>query len=88
MKDETKVNDGKGLFDNVGLIDTLIVDCNTLVKQIFSGNGVAFCAKVVEMVQKLNNLKNGVTSDMEALQKELDDLRRFVDDLNNAGKDD
>ena len=85
MKEEVKVNDGKGLLDNIGLIDTLIVDCNTLVKQLISGNNVAFCAKIVEMVQKLNSLKKGVTSDTEALQKEIEDLRRFIDDINNVG---
>ena len=88
MKEEIKVNDGKGLFDSVGLIDTLIVDCNTLVKNIFSGNCVAFCAKVVEIVQKLNNLKTGVSSEMESMQKNIDDLKRFIDDVNNARGDD
>lgn len=85
MKEKINVNDGNGLFDNIGLIDTLIVDCNTIVKHLVSGNEVAFCAKIVEMVQKLNSLRKGVTSDTESLQKEISDLRRFIDDINNVG---
>ena len=77
--------DNKGLFDSAGLIDTLIVDCNTLVKQIFSGNGVAFCAKVVEMVQKLNNLKIGIQNDNDSLLKQINGMQRFIDDINNVG---
>ena len=79
-----KVNDGGGLYDNIGLIDTLIVDCNELLRAAFSGQYVRFSSIIVGMTQKLANLKNGVSNDMDALKKQLDDLRRFVDDINAA----
>lgn len=75
---EYTVNDGKGLFDTKGLIDTLIVDCEELVKCVISGQGISFCAKAVEMVQKLSNLKRGVKNDM-------DDLRRQIRESNQRG---
>lgn len=74
MKEQIPVNDGGGVYDNVGLIDTLIVDCNELPKLLISGHGVGFCAKVVEMVQKLSNLKKGVLSDTESLREQVETL--------------
>lgn len=65
------VNDGGGLYDNIGLIDTLIVDCNELPKLLVSGHWVGFCAKVVEMVQKLSNLKIGVKNDVDSLRQQI-----------------
>lgn len=76
------VNDGKGLFDNLGLIDTLIVDCNELTKDLVSGKYVQYCAKIVEMIQKLSNLRNGVKADSEAQQEEIAALQKLLDDIN------
>lgn len=72
--EDLKVNDGGGLFDNIGLIDTLIVDCNELPKLLISGQGVGWCAKVVEMTQKLVNLKKGVRADVDSMRKQIETL--------------
>ena len=79
MGDEIKVNDGKGVYDNIGLIDTLIVDCNLLEKELISGKYIGFCVKLVEMVQKLDNLKKGVLNDAEAKNKQIADLRQLIE---------
>ena len=79
--EKINVNDGGGLLDNVGLIDTLIVDCNALLQLLIGGRYVAFCAKVVEMVQKLSNLKNGVHNDTESLRKEVEALKQDNENL-------
>ena len=78
---EIKVNDGKGLLDNIGLIDSLIVDCNNLPGLLFSGKNVAFCAKIVEMVQKLANLRKGVENDTKSL---TDEIQRLLEERGNA----
>ena len=78
------INNGSGIFDNLGLIDTLIVDCNDLTKAIMSGHYVQYCSKIVEMVQKLANLKTGVKADTESLQKEIESLKKLLDDINNG----
>lgn len=75
------VNDGKGLLDNIGLIDSLIVDCNSLPKLLFDGLYVGFCSTLVQMVQKLANLKKGVESDMKALEEQCKELKRVNDEL-------
>lgn len=92
MNEEIKVNDGKGLFDSNGLIDTLIVDCNELPKKLASGEYVGFCGLIIEMVQKLALLKNGITKDRESLQDQVKELIRLRDELliriNGGGEED
>jgi len=74
MPDEIKVNDGGGLLDNIGMIDSLIVDCNTSVKTLVEGNYIAFCNKMCEMVRKLNLLKNGVKETIESRNQHIKEL--------------
>lgn len=77
-------NKTNGLLDNVGLIETLIVDCERVMKALVSGEYMRFSALMVGMVQKLNNLHDGVKNDTESLKKQVAELQRFVDDINNA----
>lgn len=73
------VNDGKGLFDYEGLIDTLIVDCNELPSALFRGQNVQFCKRIVDMVQKLINLKAGLKSDFESRDRTIEMYRNVVE---------
>ena len=76
MNDEKiPVNDGCGLYDNLGLIDTLTVDCNDLPRLLMTGHCVAFCAKIVEMVQKLSNLREGVKHDIKDRDEQIKELQ-------------
>ena len=79
--DEINVNDGGGLYDSVGLIDTLIVDCNDVARTLTTGNYVSFCSKIVEMVQKLSKLRNGVQADLKSKDEIIKDLKRLNNDL-------
>lgn len=74
--DEVKINDGGGLYDNVGLIDKLIVDMNGLVKRAFAGEYIGFCTDVISIVQRLGNLRFGVQHDIDSLKQQIDDLRK------------
>ena len=78
---EIKVNDGHGLVDNAGMVDLLIVDCNTLPKLLMEGKYVGFCAKIVEMVQKMTNLKQGIVNDLAERDKMIRELRQANEDL-------
>ena len=92
MNEEVKVNDGKGLFDSNGLIDTLIINCNELPRRLASGEYVGFCGLIVEMVQKLDLLKHGITKDRESLQYQVKELIKLRDELliriNGGGEED
>ena len=80
MNDERiPVNDGGGLFDAVGLIETLIIDCNEIPRLLIGGHGVAFCTKIVEMVQKLSNLKTGVAHDIADRDEQIKELQAQIE---------
>lgn len=87
--DEITVNDGKGFYDNEGLIDTLILDLNSLTKALVSGDFVQYSGIVVQMFNKLKNLKTGIKIEKESLEEQVRDLRRFADELSQKafGKD-
>lgn len=88
MNEEINVNNGGGLYDNVGLIDTLILDCNLLPKALMIGNYVQFCSKIMEMVQKLSKLKEGVQNDLADNEREIQALHKIINEyevmLNDA----
>lgn len=75
------LNDGGGLMDNLGLIDSLIVDCNEAVRILVNGQYVLFCSQIVQMVQKLGNLRDGVKNDMDARDRLIAEAREQIDGL-------
>lgn len=75
------VNDGKGLYDNEGLCDSLINDLNTLPKHLMSGQYILFCSTVTAMGQKLINLKTGIKNDMDSMKEKVEELKRTNDTL-------
>lgn len=81
LTDDITVNDGGGLFDSEGLIDTLIVDCNDLTGFLTSGRYVKFCSAIVSMVQKLGALKQGIKDQKAADDQRYNDMKNQLDDL-------
>lgn len=75
------VNDGKGFWNNEGLCDTLIADCNNAVKQLASGQYIAFCGIVYNMAQKLANLKKGIRAELDSKDEIIEDLKRVNNSL-------
>ena len=75
------VNDGKGLMDNEGLCDSLLLDLNNLPKVLMTGQYIQFCSVISSMAQKLVNLKKGITDDMQSMKDKVEELKRTNDDL-------
>lgn len=65
----------KGLMNNIELIDSLITDLNAGIKQVVSGDYISWSAINLKMFQKLNNLKKGVSADMQNREKIIEDLK-------------
>lgn len=80
-KEKIKVNDGGGLLDEEGLIDSLIIDCNNAVKAVASGEYIGWCGISVQMVQKLSALKKGITADIKSRDKQIEELKKINDEL-------
>ena len=68
--DEIKVNDGRGLYDASGLIDTMIMDCNRSVKELIGGNYIGFCNGMAEIVKKLAVLKKGIEEERKGVERD------------------
>lgn len=79
-KEGLKVNDGGGLYDSAGFIDTIILDCNNSVKQLVGGNYIGFCNAMVEIVKKLTVLKDGVTNEKNAMLKQVDEMGKKLEE--------
>lgn len=75
------VNDGNGLFDSEGMCDSIVNDCNSLVKHVFNGQYILFCNTVVQMSLKLANLQKGIRADIESKDKIIEELKRMNDEL-------
>ena len=75
------VNDGKGLMDNEGLCDSLLLDLNNVPKLLMTGQYIQFCALISSMGQKLVNLKKGIKADRQAMEEKYNDLKQLNDRL-------
>ena len=82
MNENIKVNDGKGLYDNEGLCDSLKQDLNNVIKLAMSGQYVPACALVAAMSVKLTNLKKGIKDDTDGLKEKIEDLKRLINTMN------
>ena len=80
--EEITVNDGKGLYDNEGLCDSLKQDLNNIIKLAMSGQFVAACGLITGMSVKLTNLKKGIKDDTDGLKEKIEDLKRLINSMN------
>ena len=78
MNENVKVNDGGGLYDSIGLIDSLILDCNNGMKALISGSPLEYAATAVQMVQKLGTLRDGIKNEKESLEQQIKELRSLL----------
>ena len=79
VNENLKMNDGGGILDNVGMIDSLIVDCNDAVKALTGGQYIQFCNTIVRMTQKLGSLKKGYQNEIENKDAEIQSLLKRLD---------
>ena len=75
------INDGNGLYDNDGLLESMIIDCNNAVKNLASGNYVMFCNVIVQMIQKITNVRKGIKTEMEAKERQIEELKAMNNSL-------
>lgn len=76
-----KINDGGGLWDNEGVCDRGVVLCNAALKDLVSGQYLAFSNKMEQIAQIFNNLKTGIKNDRESLEQKIEELKRANDAL-------
>lgn len=74
----------EGFINTDQMIDGLIQDCNNAVRNLMSGNYIAWCNITVQMVQKLAALKKGYKDDIDQKNQKIEDLKQM---LRNRGED-
>lgn len=77
------VNDGKGLFDNEGLCDTIKQDLNNLIRLAMNGQYILACSLVASIAVRLENLKKGIKNDSDSQKEKIEELKRQIDSLLN-----
>lgn len=81
--DEITVNDGKGLFDNEGMCDSIKQDLNSMIRLVMSGQYVLACSLVASIAVRLENLKKGIKDDSDSQKEKIEELKRQIDSLLN-----
>lgn len=76
MIEEVKVSDldtsgAKGIYDSQTFCNSVIVDVDEALKQIFSGERVGFCNTMIQIVRKMALLKDGIQKDLEAKDEQI-----------------
>lgn len=71
-----------GLLTNKELVDTLISDLNSLVKNVAGGQYIQACFIVTGMSQKMLNLKEGIKKDIDSKNRVIESLK---EQLRQAG---
>lgn len=74
----------EGFINTDQMIDGLIQDCNNAVRNLASGNYIAWCNITVQMVQKLAAMKKGYKDDIDQKNQKIEDLKQM---LRNRGED-
>lgn len=74
----------KGLMKNEELVDSIIVDFNSMLKEQISGQYIGACNMVTQIIQKLLNLKKGIANDLKAKDEKIEILKEHI---KNCGGD-
>jgi hypothetical protein len=72
----------KGIYTNEELVDTLISDLNSLLKNAAGGQYIQACVIVTGMSQKMINLKSGIKNDLDNKNRIIEELK---EQLRQAG---
>ena len=70
------------VYTNIELMDSIIVDLNNTLKELFSGQYIQACCNVTQMSQKLVNLRNTIDNDLKNRDETIATLKN---ELRNAG---
>lgn len=69
------VNDGKGLYDNEGMFDSLINDLNNGLKCLYLGQYIAHCDAMHGLAVKILALKKSVLNEIKTKDEQIKELQ-------------
>lgn len=81
MNENITVNDGKGLYDNIGLVDTIVNDLNRIPRLMIDGQFFQASAVFASVGQRLGNLKKGIQEELDSKDEIIEQLKRMNNEL-------
>ena len=81
MNENITVNDGKGLYDNIGLVDTIVNDLNRIPRLMIDGQFFRVSAVFASVGQRLGNLKKGIQEELDSKDEIIEQLKRINNEL-------
>jgi hypothetical protein len=73
-----------GIYSNVEMVESILLDLNNLPKELIAGQFIQSCTLVSQIGQKLICLRSGIKTEIEHKNKTIEDLKQ---QLRNAGQD-
>lgn len=73
-----------GVYTNVELIETILVDLNNMIKELFNGQYINVCGDMNQIAKKLLILRENVDNDLKNREQIIEQLK---EQLRNAGRD-
>lgn len=73
-----EVNDGKGLFDKIGMIDEI----SRKMEALADAKGVLRCGLIWDIAGMLRTLKDGLKKEDEATKQKVNELKRIAEEAN------
>lgn len=66
------------------LIDDMIVNCNTGIRNLVTGNYIAWCNVNVQTIQKLSLLKEQYTAEINDMTGKIETLKTMLQEKDGA----
>lgn len=73
-----------GIYNNQEFIDTIIVDLNTLIKEVINGQFIQACSSVRDIANKLITLRQSIDNDIKSRNETIEQLK---EELKRTGVD-
>lgn len=77
----------KDILTNSELIDSVIIDLNSLEKSLINGQFLQFCATIANIGQKLVNLRKTIDDDLKNREKTIETLKEELRAAGHGVKD-
>ncbi len=64
-----------GLYTNAELVDSIIVDLNSVIAKALDGQYIQACGTITQIAQKLVNLRTTIDRDLQSRDAHIEDLK-------------
>ena len=86
MAEEVRVSDldtsgAKGIYDSQSFCNSVIIDVNDALTKLFGNQPVAFCNTMLQIIRKMDLLRNGIADDLASKNREIEHWKQHCNEL-------